>query len=380
MGRFRFSNSHEEKGNTRLIQRKESSFIKAKGAKNSFSPPASTNSNKNVPAQLQSKLESSFGQDFSNVSIHANSQQAVQMNARAYTQGEQIHFAPGEFNPNSKTGQHLIGHEFAHIAQQRAGVVKPTKVLPKGIAINDNQNLEQEADVLGKKAINGEAISKYKGANTTSSSTMQRKLKIQGSTAKKQDDFVKKINDGSHMKFELDSANFLQQKYMPQIPMDVYDNAMLSAVEDPQTVVLRLIDKSDSVFIDYIRSGEVDLDDMLGMPTNVFKSWLLHFVVERFAIKDYETNRATLSNAAFLPAHKKGHEVQEKFLKELYPSKTVKFVSDAFDESTRVKDASGNGSVDYVFDYTDIKYRFTQEIKSNVTIENILKTKVEVAP
>lgn len=160
-------NPTQEKGNTNIIQKKEGkSFVKPKGDANSFSPPTTSGKqNKSLPSKLQSNMESSLGQDFSNVGIHTNSQKAVQMKARAFTQSEQIHFAPGEFNPGSTSGQNLIGHEFTHIAQQRAGVVKPTKALKKGEMINDDRGLESEADNFGRKAARGEAVSKYRSAS-----------------------------------------------------------------------------------------------------------------------------------------------------------------------------------------------------------------------
>ncbi|MFK7749605.1 MAG: DUF4157 domain-containing protein [Kordia sp.] len=159
-----------------VIQRKDkNSFVKSKADSDSFTPPTNTGQNKGLPSGLQSNMESSLGQDFSNVSIHTNSQEAIQMNARAYTQGEQVHFAPGEFNPNSSQGKNLIGHEFTHVAQQRSGVVKPTKVLQKGVAVNDSKHLEQEADSFGQKAANGETVSKYRGAKASSSSAVQTK-------------------------------------------------------------------------------------------------------------------------------------------------------------------------------------------------------------
>ncbi|QHI34913.1 hypothetical protein IMCC3317_02580 [Kordia antarctica] len=160
-------NAKDEKGTNQIIQRKEGkSFVKPKGAQDSFTPPKSSGkSNKSLPSKLQSNMESSLGHDFSNVGIHTNSEKAVQMNARAFTQGEQVHFAPGEFNPSSTSGKNLIGHEFTHVAQQRAGVVKPTKVLQKGVAINDNKGLESEADNFGQKAARGEAVSKYRSSS-----------------------------------------------------------------------------------------------------------------------------------------------------------------------------------------------------------------------
>jgi len=159
--------NQQDKGTKNIIQKKEKgSFIKPVGDTTKFSPPSTAGKrNNSLPNKLQSNMENSFGQDFSDVGIHKDSQKAVQMNARAYTQNEQIHFAPGEFNPESTSGQNLIGHEFTHIAQQRAGVVKPTKVLQKGVMVNDDKSLESEADAFGRKAAKGEAISKYRSAS-----------------------------------------------------------------------------------------------------------------------------------------------------------------------------------------------------------------------
>jgi hypothetical protein len=102
-------------------------------------------------------MEKSFGTDFSGVNIHKNSSSADDLDARAYTQGNNIHFAPGEYNPHSKEGQKLIGHELSHVVQQRQGRVQPTTI-KKGKYINDNSELEREADLHGDKSANGEII------------------------------------------------------------------------------------------------------------------------------------------------------------------------------------------------------------------------------
>ncbi len=129
-----------------------------------FPPPLNFNSipvqrkkNKNLPEDLQAKMEYSFGQDFSNVKIQKNSQDAVNLNALAFTQGDSIHFAPGKFNPNSKSGQELLGHELTHVVQQREGKVKSTSQV-KGIPMNDDQRLEREANDLGKNASRGKDV------------------------------------------------------------------------------------------------------------------------------------------------------------------------------------------------------------------------------
>ena len=105
-----------------------------------------------LPEEVQMKMESAFGESFANVNIHKNSPQAKDLNALAFTQGNDVHFAPGQFNPNSQRGQELIGHEFAHVKQQREGRVKPT-VQTKGVSINNDEHLEREADEMGKKAV-----------------------------------------------------------------------------------------------------------------------------------------------------------------------------------------------------------------------------------
>ncbi|WP_139488473.1 eCIS core domain-containing protein [Brevibacillus dissolubilis] len=111
-------------------------------------PPTAANK---MPLYVQSKMEGVFGHNFADVNIHRHSGRAGELGALAYTQGNDIHFAPGQYNPDSPAGQSLLGHELAHVIQQRQGRVKPT-LEHKGLPINDNPALEQEADQMGAKA------------------------------------------------------------------------------------------------------------------------------------------------------------------------------------------------------------------------------------
>ncbi|GAL87079.1 hypothetical protein MYP_4309 [Sporocytophaga myxococcoides] len=113
-----------------------------------------SSSSDKMPPLVQRKMETSFSEDFSNVNIHKNSAQSTDMDAHAFTQGNDIHFAPGQYNPESQQGQELLGHELTHVVQQRSGVVKPTTQM-KGVGVNDDATLENEADVMGKKAAEG---------------------------------------------------------------------------------------------------------------------------------------------------------------------------------------------------------------------------------
>lgn len=104
-----------------------------------------------IPDNVRQRMEDSFGADFSSVRVHPESSKAPEVGALAYTQGTNIHFAPGQFKPDTSAGQQLLGHELTHVIQQAEGRVQPTTEVG-GMPVNDNESLEHEADVLGAKA------------------------------------------------------------------------------------------------------------------------------------------------------------------------------------------------------------------------------------
>lgn len=104
-----------------------------------------------IPDEVKQRMESSFGADFSSVRVHSDSSKAPEVGALAFTQGTDIHFAPGQFKPETSSGQQLLGHELAHVVQQSEGRVQPTTEIA-GMSVNDDVSLEHEADVLGAKA------------------------------------------------------------------------------------------------------------------------------------------------------------------------------------------------------------------------------------
>ena len=104
-----------------------------------------------IPDDVKQRMEDSFNTDFSGVRVHPDSAAAPEVGALAYTQGTDIHFAPGQFKPDTSAGQQLLGHELTHVVQQAEGRVQPTTEIG-GMPVNDNEGLEHEADVLGAKA------------------------------------------------------------------------------------------------------------------------------------------------------------------------------------------------------------------------------------
>jgi Domain of unknown function (DUF4157) len=103
---------------------------------------ASRPSHTGLPDKLKAGVESLSGFDMSDVRVHFNSSKPARLQALAYTRGTHIHLAPGQ-------ARHLP-HEAWHVAQQKQGRVQPSFQL-KGEQFNDDQRLEHEADVMGKK-------------------------------------------------------------------------------------------------------------------------------------------------------------------------------------------------------------------------------------
>lgn len=71
--------------------------------------------------ELQMDMEGRFGHDFSRVRVHADGyseRSARDVNARAYTVGNNIVFGPGWYSPGSFEGKRLIAHELTHVVQQ----------------------------------------------------------------------------------------------------------------------------------------------------------------------------------------------------------------------------------------------------------------------
>lgn len=72
-----------------------------------------------IPNEVVQRLGSAGGADFSEVRVHTNNFNVQNIGAKAFTQGQDIHFAPGQYNPNSKEGLNLLAHELAHVVQQK---------------------------------------------------------------------------------------------------------------------------------------------------------------------------------------------------------------------------------------------------------------------
>jgi Domain of unknown function (DUF4157) len=84
--------------------------------------------------QVRSHMEQSIGADFSGVRVHTDSE-AVQMNrevnAHAFTNGQDIYFNSGRYDPDTTQGQRLLAHELTHVVQQGGAGEKVQAYRPK---------------------------------------------------------------------------------------------------------------------------------------------------------------------------------------------------------------------------------------------------------
>jgi uncharacterized protein DUF4157 len=101
-----------------------------------------------LPPALRGKFEQSLGKDLGNVRIHDDAEAggaAVGRDARAAALGDDIAFAPGEYQPDTPEGQRLIGHEVAHTVQQRGRAADAGQVT----TTQPGDPAEKEADAAG---------------------------------------------------------------------------------------------------------------------------------------------------------------------------------------------------------------------------------------
>lgn len=102
-----------------------------------------------LDAQVASRLEPQIGEPLADVRVHtgdAAAQLARAVAARAFTVGNDIFFASGEYAPGSRQANELIAHEVAHTIQQRGAPASgPLTVSQPGDA------LEREAEAVARE-------------------------------------------------------------------------------------------------------------------------------------------------------------------------------------------------------------------------------------
>jgi hypothetical protein len=142
------NNSEEQKNKSAVAASVENFLYQRKAIDDEeitqpFKPIQKKENQTGLPDNLKSGIESLSGFSMDDVKVHYNSAKPAQLSALAYAQGTDIHVAAGQ--------EKHLPHEAWHVVQQKQGRVKATMQM-KGISVNDDKELEKEADVMGGKA------------------------------------------------------------------------------------------------------------------------------------------------------------------------------------------------------------------------------------
>lgn len=116
--------------------------------------------NTGLPDNLKTGMENLSGMSLDDVKVYRNSDKPAQLHAHAYAQGADIYLASGQ--------EKHLPHEAWHVVQQKQGRVMPTMQMKGKVNVNDDRGLEQEADVMGAKALSISALNEH--------NTLQRKV------------------------------------------------------------------------------------------------------------------------------------------------------------------------------------------------------------
>lgn len=134
---------------------------------------AASSMGQGLPDGLKQQFEGSLGADLSSVRVHTGSDSATAagaVGARAYTTGNDVHFAQGEYDPSSRAGQHLLAHEVAHTVQQASSSTATQAKL--GVS-SPADPAEHEADHAADRMLDGKPAAITASAASTAR-TVQR--------------------------------------------------------------------------------------------------------------------------------------------------------------------------------------------------------------
>ena len=252
-------------------------------------------------------MEPRFGHDFSRVRIHTDAraaESAAAINARAYTVGRDIVFAPGRYEPASTAGGKLLAHELTHVVQQT-----------------------------------GQPVAAKNGAPS-----VQRKLEIrppgkgEASAFDRAQELVDRLNTVSAaIQYEL-KGRVLSCTVKDAAALTHFDNVMKGFIDRAELVPMRLLTSKGYVgsgttfnplFADMFTDAYVDLDDLLADDIFSFQSDLLHFLTERFHVKNYARRIGSWTTrefrAEFPKAHSAGKAAEAAQLQSLFNDPSVAF-------------------------------------------------------
>jgi hypothetical protein len=96
--------------------------------------------------QVRGQMEAGLGQRLGDVRVHTDSTAAslsTQLNAHAFTTGNDVFFNSGVYKPGTPAGDETLAHELTHTLQQASGPVAGTEVSP-GLSVSDPHDHDEQ--------------------------------------------------------------------------------------------------------------------------------------------------------------------------------------------------------------------------------------------
>ncbi|MEJ2043806.1 MAG: DUF4157 domain-containing protein [Reinekea sp.] len=113
---------------------------------------------KAMDKSIRKEMEAKMNADFSDVSIHTSGEADAlckQLSARAFTVGNDIFFAAGEYAPDSEAGRKLLAHELTHVVQQESGASRKVYRAEEKTVINTDTRYDGPEGTATNQDVDG---------------------------------------------------------------------------------------------------------------------------------------------------------------------------------------------------------------------------------
>jgi hypothetical protein len=299
-----------------------------------------------LPDDVRRVMEPRFGFDFSQVRIHTD-RDAMRMShtlhAQAFTHQNHIYYGSGK-SPGSNA---LTAHELTHVVQQ-AGARTPAGA-PVGSPQGHPSHLPSFQRVL-------EVRPPGRG---------------EGSAFERRQELIDRLNTQSAaIQYRLD-GRLIHYDVIDEGALTNFDRQMQRFIDRPELVPMRLTTGANLVgnpggpfrtlLGDSLRAAYVDLDDIMADDDFSFRSDLVHFLTERFSVRNYARrigaeagDPAFITAAEFSRGHQMGKNAEAALLQEFFNDPSIQF---------NYEEALANGSWLNNFTSRDHGYQVFQVVR-----------------
>lgn len=111
---------------------------------------------------VRGRMEAGFGSDFGSVRVHVGPSAddlSRRLSARAFTVGQEVAFAAGQYRPGTPDGDRLLAHELAHTLQPRPGQAPAARRQP-----DDGEELDESAEEDAREDVEASSAELLGGA------------------------------------------------------------------------------------------------------------------------------------------------------------------------------------------------------------------------